>query len=141
MRGGRSERRCHCAAKRRTYLAPEARRELQPSAELDGRPVYVIEAEPSRGEDSEYSRVLSYVDQELCVAIKVENFDDKDKLLKTFTAPRAEIRQIGGRSIPHLVNAVDEVKGTHTDLQIDDVKIDVDLPRKHFTTAALEHGR
>ena len=77
----------------------------------------------------------------LCVAIKVENFDDKDKLLKTFTAPRAEIRQIGGRSIPHLVNAVDEVNGTHTDLQIDDVKIDVDLPRKHFTTAALEHGR
>jgi outer membrane lipoprotein-sorting protein len=119
-------------------LAQDTQRSLQPPAELDGRPVYVIQGAPSRGGDSEYSRVRTQVDQETCVVLRAETYDGNGGLAKTFVVSPDQVRKVEGRWIPHALRATNEQKRTHTDLQIENVEIDVDLPERHFSVSALE---
>ncbi len=119
-------------------MGEDAERSLQPPSEIDGRPVYVIHAVPGRGGDSEYSRIETYVDQEMCVALRVLSFDPKNKLAKTFTAPRDQVQRVGGRWIPHALDAVSEQDQTHTTLRIRKVEIDGDIPRRYFSMTSLQ---
>jgi outer membrane lipoprotein-sorting protein len=121
-------------------LSQDAERSLQPPGELDGRPVYVIHGVPGRGKNSEYSRVVTHVDQETCVALRAETYDDKGELEKTFVVRRDQIKKVGDRWIPHALRANDEQQGTHTELEIQNVEIDVDLPDRHFSVTALERS-
>ena len=43
--------------------------------EIEGRPAWILETIPGKGDDSEYSRVLTYVDQETCLPIRIDLFE------------------------------------------------------------------
>jgi outer membrane lipoprotein-sorting protein len=122
-------------------LSEDAERSLAPPQEVEGRPAYVIEGRPGRGSDSEYTRVVTFVDQETCVPLRVEAFEAKDRLAKVFTLPHDQVRQVSGRPIPHAIAVVDERDGTRTDLKIDEVELDVDISDREFSSAALERRR
>ena len=51
--------------------------ELVGTAELDGRPAWLLEAIPREEDDSEYSRVLTWVEQEHCLPLRVDLFEGK----------------------------------------------------------------
>lgn len=119
-------------------LAEDSNRKRMPDQELDGRPVYVIEGTPSRGEDSSYEFVRSYIDRDTCVTIRTEFFEKPDKILKILTADPASIQNHEGRNIPHVVRAEDKKEGTYSEMRVESVEMDVKIPRKYFSQRALE---
>jgi hypothetical protein len=119
-------------------LAEDSNRKRLPDQELDGRPVYVLEGTPARGEDSSYEFVRSYIDRETCVTIRTEFFAKPGEIEKILTADPASIKKHEGRNIPYVVRAEDKKEGTHSELRIESVEMDVKIPRKYFSQRALE---
>jgi len=57
--------------------------------DLVGRPAYVVESKPKA--PSDYSRRLSWIDQQRWLPLKEEYFDARNELLRTFTADKVEL--------------------------------------------------
>ena len=59
----------------------------------NGRMCYVVESVPVKKENSQYSKRISWVDQESFVVVRTEFFNKKGKLSKCFTVEALEKRQ------------------------------------------------
>ena len=46
-------------------------------ASVDGRPVYVVQTKPAPDAESEYSRIVTSIEQEHCLPLRRESFDPK----------------------------------------------------------------
>lgn len=76
------------------------------------REVYVVESHP---EDSAYGKVVSYVDKDTCLPLRLELFDNAGRLRKEMTSdPRSHILH-DGRWVAHelLVRDVRDLTSTH----------------------------
>ena len=118
-----------------------AQSELLPPAEIEGRAAYVVSGKPAYGTNSEYSRVVSYIDQKTCVPVRTEAFDQRNRLLKTFSTPPDQISREGERWIPKHVLVVNEQSGTRTTLEIHKIELDVHIPDHQFSQGALIRRR
>jgi outer membrane lipoprotein-sorting protein len=107
-------------------------------AEVDGRPAYVLEFEPARGEESEYERIVLKVDQERCVPIQLDHFEAGDRLRKQIAMPPDKVGDFSGKKVPQLIRVKDLVDGTHTDLVIEEIELDVEIPEEDFSSHSLE---
>jgi hypothetical protein len=116
----------------------EARR--LPDDEVEGRKVFVLEARPSRGEGSAYERIVSFVDQERCIPIQTELYEEGERLRKLVVMPAAEVTKEAESWVPRLVLVKDLVNKTQTELQVDEIELDKKLPRKIFSASELESG-
>jgi len=105
--------------------------------DVDGRQAYVIEFKPARGEESEYERIVLKVDRERCVPIRLDHFEG-DRLRKEITMPPDKVGDFGGKKVPQLIRVKDLVDGTHTDLVIDEIELDVEIPEEDFSSHNLE---
>ncbi len=121
--------------------AADASARLLPDDEVEGRPVYVIEGLPAHGDASEYSRLVSFVDQETCVPLRLEGYDRRERLLKVFTLPRERVAQQEGRWFPQHVLVVNEQTGTRTTLDIEDVELDARVPDPYFSQSNFYRRR
>lgn len=108
-----------------------------PDGEVEGRAVYVLETAPARGDESEYERIVSYVDHESCLPLRTEFFEKGDRLRKVLTLPHEQIGREAERWVPRLAVMSDLVDETRTELRVDESEIDVELPRKFFSERAL----
>ena len=106
--------------------------------EISGRAVYVIETLPAEGDESSYRRTVSYVDQERCVALKTVFYEAGDQIRKTLLADASSIEQIDGVWIPRKVRIEDARTQTHTELEVDKIEFDVEIPDRMFTRSSLE---
>lgn len=125
--------------------------ELIGESPVEGRPAWLLEAIPGNemGE-SEYTRVLTYVDQASCLPIQIDLFEDDDRLRKRLRAPISEIKTVGlrgeaegeaagqRREVPHLFVMEDLQRGTQTVVRIESVETVTDWPAAQFTKAGLE---
>ena len=107
-------------------------------ADLEGRPVWVLEAIPGRDDHSEYSRVLTYVDQAYCVPVRVDLFEHDDRLRKRLRTPLEEIRRVGSANLPHVFVMEDLRRETRTIVRIEHFESSRDLPAEQFTKSALK---
>ena len=121
-------------------LAEDAESALLPPTVRDDRAVYVIEARPARGAESEYTRTLSYVDQETCVPVRTEFFGKDDELVKVLVSPREELRKTGEGWVPFRTRMDDLEEGTHTELRVGAVEVEESIPRKFFSERELLRG-
>ncbi len=112
--------------------------ELIGIAEIDGRSAWLLEAIPGPDDGSEYTRVLTYIDQRHCVPIQVDLFERGDRLRKRLRAPQDEIRTIGSAHLPYLFVMEDLRRGSRTIIRIDRFETKARLPVEQFTKRALQ---
>lgn len=116
----------------------EAPIERQPDAELDGRPVWVLSSGTAAGSDSAYERVVSYVDKERCVVVKMELYGPGARLRKVMTVPADAIHQAGDIWIPREIRMQDVRDGTETTLSVQGVDTQQALPDALFEPDRLD---
>ncbi len=106
-------------------------------AAVEDRPAWLLEAIPKPEDRSEYGRVLTYVDQALCMPLKIDLYGHDEKLRKSLHAPISEVRAVDGAELPHVFVMEDHRRETHTVVRIDDYEGSADLPAALFTKRAL----
>lgn len=100
---------------------------------------YVVETLPKPETDSQYSRLVQYVDKNSWVPVKIEFYDKNDELLKENRVHRMEKVQ-GYWTI--IENTMENVQTDHsTELQVTNFRYNEDLPEGLFTVNFLETGR
>jgi hypothetical protein len=112
--------------------------ELIGIAEIDGQSTWLLEAIPGKDDGSEYTRVLTYVDQVHCVPVQVDLFEEGDRLRKRLRSAQEEIRIIGTSHLPHVFTMEDLRRETRTTVRIDQFSSTPHLPVDQFTKRALE---
>tara|TARA_B100000614_G_scaffold238240_1_gene236951 strand:+ start:964 stop:1773 length:810 start_codon:yes stop_codon:yes gene_type:complete len=106
---------------------------------FQGRPVYVVETVPNTPDDSQYSRLVQWVDRERWLPLKIELYDKDGDLLKVNSVSRVE-RVQGYWTI--INNTMENVQTGHrTELAIQRFVYGENLPDGLFTTNFLETGR
>ena len=103
------------------------------------RPVYVVETRPARSEGSGYERVVSHVDKETCVALKMSFYETGNKPRKQLTTNPDWIRKRGSIWIAHMSMMEDLRDFTTTQVLVDSSTQET-LPAEMFSVDALEAG-
>ena len=107
---------------------------------LAGKNCWVVEAVPDAGSDSSYGRIVSWVDQETYLTMKVEFYDEDGRtLLKELTMEGP--RQIDGRWSAEKTIMLTIESDHRTVLEMRQVKYDIPINPGYFTTNFLQTGR
>ena len=96
---------------------------LEPATVIEQRPVYVLSSTPVAGSPSSYGRIRSWVDQQTCVPLKVE-FYQNQSLQKVLTIPVAALKQSKQRWYPAEASIRDVKSGTSSQLRVLGVQSD-----------------
>lgn len=112
--------------------------ELIGIAEVDGRSAWLLETIPGKDSGSEYTRVLTYIDQRHCVPVQVDLFGRGDRLRKRLRASQDEIRRVGSANLPFVFTMEDLRRETRTIIRIERFDSTPHLPVEQFTKRALE---
>jgi hypothetical protein len=122
-------------------MALEGRHELLPDSVVDGVVVRVVAHHPAEASGSSYERVVSYWDPDSCITLKSEMWEPGGHQRKTLTVDRGAIFQEDGARIPQKLRMQDLRDQTSTDLAIEELEVNVKIPRKLFSTTSLERPR
>jgi outer membrane lipoprotein-sorting protein len=109
-----------------------------PDEDLNGVKTFVIESSPTKDSGSKYSKIETWVRQDNYLPLRIRFYDLSGKLLKTFYTKR--IRQVDGRPVIMESQMVNKQSGHTTELIVDDLRPQKDLPDSAFSPTALEHG-
>lgn len=119
--------------------------EVVGSDEIDGRATWLLETVPGAADGSEYARVLTHVDQQSCLPLRIDLFqggrDGSDRLRKRLAASSEAIRPVSGQgttSLPHEYVMQDFQRETRTIVRIEHIDTDADLSPEQFTRAGLQ---
>jgi hypothetical protein len=119
-------------------LAADGDAKRLPDEEVEGRKVFVVEGRPSRGEESAYERIVSFVDQERCIPVHTELYEKGERLRKVMVMPSEKITREAESWVPRLVLVKDLVNQTQTELLVEEIALDKKLPCKLFSESHLE---
>lgn len=111
--------------------------ELIGIAEVDGRSAWLLETIPDEDDGSDYTRVLTYIDQRNCVPVQVDLFERDDRLRKRLRASQDEIRTVGEAYLPHVFTMEDLRRETRTIIRIERFDPTPHLSVEQFTKRAL----
>jgi hypothetical protein len=117
-----------------------------PDEELDGQQVIVIEATPHDADAAfdagmEYTRIVARFDSERCVALDTRFYEQGSEPRKLLRADPAEIREHGGRWVPHRLTLEETGGDTRTTIGVEDVVFDPELHDVLFNRSSLKRGR
>ncbi len=104
--------------------------------EWQGKACWVIESIPKPDSDSEYSKMITWVSKENQIPEKVDYYDKKGKHFKIM-----EVVRVGpvGEAILPLHFTMENVKKNHkTEIILEEVKLDQDIPDKEFTKRTIQ---
>ena len=110
-------------------------------AVIQGRPVYVLEGTPEPDSGSAYSRVVSYVDRERCVPLRIEFYERVGEIRKVLEAPPEKAVKEGSVWIPTEISMEDRHNGTRSVMRVEEIELDVEIPDRTFSQGALERRR
>lgn len=112
-----------------------------PDAAIDGRAVYVVETRPAPDAGSEYSRIVSSIDQELCVVLRRESYEPRfeggAKPNKVLTVDPRDVKREGGYGRATRALLDDRRDGSQTRLELVDLSLDAKLVDGFFTPENL----
>ena len=115
------------------------------TAEVEGQPAWLLETVLDEDDASQYSRVLTYVDQMSCLPVRIALYesgaDGSDRLRKQLDAPLGEIRPVvaeGTTYLPYELVMRDLRRKTRTVVRIERFEVSSDLSVDQFTQAALQ---
>ena len=110
--------------------------ELLGTEKIDGKECYVLQLIAKVPETNYYSRKM-WVDKDIHAAVKVELYAKSGKLLKEITT--TEFTSIRDYTFPTRIKMINRLRrDTYTELKLEDVKLDIQIPDRVFTKAYLE---
>src|SRR5690554_879723 len=107
------------------------------SEAFQGTDTYVLELSPVDS-DSDYSKLVMWVDSERFLPRKIEYVDADGELLKVLH--NEGVREVDGRWVASSMEMENVQQGTKTILNVSDVEFDVDIADSVFTLRSLERG-
>jgi hypothetical protein len=113
------------------------------SEELDGRPVHVVASFPQPDpeepdEEPSYVKMLSYVDQERCVPLRIDFFERGERLRKQLSTDPASIEKMGDVQVARKMEITDLRDDTRTELVVEEIEIDAEVSKSMFSSRKLE---
>lgn len=114
--------------------------ERLPDAELSGRAVYVVATVPTETGQSAYRRVVSMVDQETCVPLQVDFYEQGKEPRKTLLATVESLRADGPRWSAREYSMQDRKNETRTWLRINESELDSKIPDRLFNPNRLDRA-
>jgi hypothetical protein len=115
----------------------EAQREAD--EQIAGRTAFVTVSHPKAGTDSDYERIRSVIDQQTCVALRVEFFEKGlAEPAKVLTVDPTKLTQIKTGWMPLEIRMEDLKVGSSTHLVIDKLEVGVPIAKKLFSQSELE---
>jgi len=121
-------------------MANDATKVRGDDAEVSGRPTYVIESTPAADSGSSYEKVVSFVDQETCVPLRIESYEDGARLRKRLTADVAKLSREGSSWVSRHQTMEDLRDDTRTEVEIEAIDTEAKIHRKMFSARELEAG-
>lgn len=103
--------------------------------------VRVVSHVPAPEAGSSYERVTTHWDTELCLPLKMEMWERGDRLRKVMEVDRSQVDRSHAAAIPRRLTMRDLRDETSTELSVESLEVDVEVPRKMFSTAGLERSR
>jgi hypothetical protein len=116
-------------------------RERLPDSDVSGRPTWVVEHRPEGSDASSYTRIVAYVDQETCVAMRTEFFQRGERPRKVLVADPESLLQVDGRWLAASLEMRDIRDDTRSWLRVLKVEHDVEIPDSVFSVMRLSRGR
>jgi hypothetical protein len=104
---------------------------------IGGRSVYVVETQPADPKASAYERVITYIDKETCLALRMEFYEADWRLRKLFTVNPHRVTQKDSVWIPQMSMIRDLRDYSSTQIFVDSTEQEA-LPGEMFTLAGLE---
>lgn len=104
---------------------------------VQGRPVWVVASRYPDDGESMYERMVSYVDQQTCVPLRVEFFQKGDSPRKVLESDAAAIAEVAGRNVAKKMVIRDLKRETETAVDVVDLQVDVEIPEKLFRERSL----
>jgi hypothetical protein len=121
-------------------MAGDSAKERGEDTEIAGRPAYVVSATPTPESGSSYEKVISFIDQETCVPLRMESYEDGGKLRKRLTADVSTLSREGSSWVSLNQTMEDLRDQTRTEVVIKTIDTDAKIHRKMFSTRELESG-
>jgi hypothetical protein len=121
-------------------MSADAAKERGGDEVIEGREVLVLIGRPDPEFGSAYERIVTFVDKQTCVPLRIESYEPGDQLRKVFTVDAAEIKHEGDLWVPYRQTMSDMRDETQTDIVVEKVEIDVKIHRKMFSARELEAG-
>ncbi len=108
-------------------------------SKVDTHPAYVLET-VKPGEDSTYSLVRFFVDQEKCLPVRTEFVGLNGEIRKELLVDRSEIKLVDDHWVPYKSTMFDYKLKTHSIFSITEVDVDPDLHDSMFEVTSLKRG-
>ena len=108
-------------------------------AVVDEHPAYVLET-VKPGDDSTYSMVRFFIDQEICLPVRSEFLALNGELRKQLTIDREEVRKVDGRWVPFKSTMEDLKLQTTSVFIVEEVEIDPNLQDGMFEVSELRRS-
>ena len=118
-----------------------AERMVEEGGQQGGRPVWVVEAELRRPRQAAAQRVVSHVDQESCIPIRVETWDAAGRLQRILSVDPAQLVREQGRWVPREISFEDVGSGSHGSVRVTSLELDASMALGLFTVKSLEVAR
>ena len=109
---------------------------LTGEVELDGRTVYVIESVPKESYKG-FAKKVSYIDKEYYLPLKEEYFNDKEKMIRIFTAEKIE--EIDGYLTMTVRKIENLKKKSHTVVSFSSIDYNSGIDEDIFTERYLKN--
>lgn len=102
----------------------------------EGKPCWVLESNPKPESTSEYGRVVTWITQDDFVPVKMDLYDKKGTLYKVMEVQRSG--PVEDKTLILQFTMENVQKGTKTEILLQDVKLNQEIPDSEFTHRAIQ---
>jgi hypothetical protein len=102
------------------------------------RDAFVVELALPPGDDPVYERIVSFLDRESCVPLRIELYAAEDRLLKIVTADPDLILPTNGIHVARSLTIEDLKNEVKTALRVEKIDVDAELPDEIFDPNRLD---
>jgi outer membrane lipoprotein-sorting protein len=126
---------------------------LEEDASLGARRVWVLDsvpeaeiaaaadgeaAEPDAAGDPTPDRIKAWVDQEFCLPLQLEFFDEAGQLRRRLRVDPEQVRQESEHWVPRQILVEDLEADSRIAVTVDEIEVDIQIAPAFFTVRALE---
>lgn len=121
-------------------LSADATLQKQADDQIAERDVFVTDVFPG-DEDSGYSKIRSFIDQQWCVPLRVEFYAKDTSLRKTLNVSPDEVVPVKEHRVPMAFEMHDMEQDTRTKARIESIEINEPIKDSVFSLSHLRSGR
>ncbi len=102
--------------------------------------MWVVETQPEDASSSAYESLLTFIDKETCIPLKIEMYGPGGRVRKVLNVDPNQIQKRGDVWIAHHAMMKDVRDYTETQLLVESVETHVEFPADRFDPSSLRSG-